>query len=217
MWMSLVYRGLTGVIIAWWRGLRNNAQVLIRTSHSLLRNQRHRAIIVPVRMRANGNFGDKNLEWLHWVNKKCMMSPSDAIDLESPLLKCFKLCWASGFTRWTLTQPLTDLNHHCHCFVIMLLFPCFFSVWELPRNHKCDLPSQQNSGLAGGLCKLIWLGYMFIFKCPVVKIGMQWICKTYNRCKILEACKAKNHFRSATTSAMRESAVRLHLSFATPK
>ena len=80
-------RGLTGVIIALCRSLRNNAQVLIRTSHSRLRNQRHRAMIVPARMRTNGNFSDISLEWLHSVSKKCMMSASDAIDLESPLLK----------------------------------------------------------------------------------------------------------------------------------
>jgi len=41
----------------------------MRTYHSLLRNQGHRATIVPARMRvrANGNFSDVGLDWLHSV------------------------------------------------------------------------------------------------------------------------------------------------------
>ena len=38
IWMSLVRTGRAGVIIALWCALRNNGQVLMRTSHGLLRN-----------------------------------------------------------------------------------------------------------------------------------------------------------------------------------
>jgi len=41
--MSLRRRGLTGVIIVLRHALRNNRRIPMRTSHSLLRNQRHRA------------------------------------------------------------------------------------------------------------------------------------------------------------------------------
>jgi len=38
----------------------------MRTSHSLLRNQRRRAMMMmPARMRANRNFSDLSLERLH--------------------------------------------------------------------------------------------------------------------------------------------------------
>jgi len=56
----------------------------MRTFQSLLRNQRHRATIVPARMRAYGNFSDARLERLHSVSTSCMR-PSDAADLDSPL------------------------------------------------------------------------------------------------------------------------------------
>jgi len=36
--------------------LLNNGEVIIRTSYLLLRNQRHRATIMPSTMKANGNF-----------------------------------------------------------------------------------------------------------------------------------------------------------------
>jgi len=38
IWMNLVVRGLTGAIIALWRTLLNNGEVVMRTSHLLLRN-----------------------------------------------------------------------------------------------------------------------------------------------------------------------------------
>jgi len=41
---------------------------------------------MPARMRANGNFSDTSLKWLHSVH--CVMSPGDAIELESPLNWC---------------------------------------------------------------------------------------------------------------------------------
>ena len=37
-WMSLVSRGLIGVIIALWRPSLNNGEVIMRTSYLLLRN-----------------------------------------------------------------------------------------------------------------------------------------------------------------------------------
>jgi len=84
--MSLVRRGLTGVINALLRRLRNNGCVLVRTFHSLLNNQHHRATTVPVTIKANGNFSD--LERLASVSViiKRVTSPSDAIDLESTLV-----------------------------------------------------------------------------------------------------------------------------------
>jgi len=39
--------------------------VLMRTCHSLLRDERRRATMVPARMRAIGRFGDASLERLH--------------------------------------------------------------------------------------------------------------------------------------------------------
>jgi len=63
--MILVHSGLTGAMVAPWRSLRKNGQVFMRTSHSLLRNQRHRATVGPARIRANGNFSNANLELLH--------------------------------------------------------------------------------------------------------------------------------------------------------
>jgi len=38
IWMSLVLGGLTGATIALWRTLLNNGEVIMRTSHLLLRN-----------------------------------------------------------------------------------------------------------------------------------------------------------------------------------
>jgi len=48
--MSLKRRRLTGVTIVLWRALHNNGGVPMIISHSLLRNQRHGATIVPTRM-----------------------------------------------------------------------------------------------------------------------------------------------------------------------
>jgi len=36
-------------------------------------------------MKVNGNFSDTNLEWLHSISINRVMSPGDAVDLESPL------------------------------------------------------------------------------------------------------------------------------------
>jgi len=38
-----------------WHTLLNNGEVIITTSRLLLRNQRHRATIMPAKMRTNGN------------------------------------------------------------------------------------------------------------------------------------------------------------------
>ena len=87
-------RGLTVLISALWRVLRNNGRFLTRTSHSLLRNQRHIGKIVPPRMRANGNFSDASLEWFYSVSINRAMSPSNTVDLELPLiLTQFKGWW----------------------------------------------------------------------------------------------------------------------------
>jgi len=56
----------------------------------LLRDQRHRPTIVPTTMRANGNFSDASLEWLHSVGGigiNRVTSTSDAFDPESPLVQ----------------------------------------------------------------------------------------------------------------------------------
>jgi len=58
----------------------------MRASHSLLHNQRHRAMIVQARMRANENFSDASLAMLHSVSMKFVMSPRGAVDLKSPLV-----------------------------------------------------------------------------------------------------------------------------------
>jgi len=84
--MSLVRRGLTGVITSLWRALRNNGRILIKT---LLRKWLHRAMVAPARMRINGNFSDISLERLHLhsVSVNRVMSPSGAVDQESPLFE----------------------------------------------------------------------------------------------------------------------------------
>jgi len=83
--MSLGHRGLNGVTIALWHALCNIGQVLMRTSHCLLRSERHRAMIVSTKMRAYKHFSDASLERLHSLSVSCVMSPIDAADLESPL------------------------------------------------------------------------------------------------------------------------------------
>ena len=86
--MSLVCRELTGIIIALQHMLSNNRRVVMRTSISLLRNNRCTATIVLARIKANGNFNDASLERLHSVSDlgiNGVLSPSDAFDLESPL------------------------------------------------------------------------------------------------------------------------------------
>jgi len=50
----------------------NNEQILMRTCYSLLCNKRHRTTIVPARMRANGNFNDASLKWLHLISVSTM-------------------------------------------------------------------------------------------------------------------------------------------------
>ena len=88
--MSLVSRGLTDVIITLWRKFINNGDVIMRTSYSLLRNEHHRATIVPARMKANGNFSDASVERFYSVRINRMMSPSDAVDLGRPCNSLFK-------------------------------------------------------------------------------------------------------------------------------
>jgi len=40
---------------------------------------------VPARMTTNGNLSDASLERFHSVSKNRAMSPSDTVDMESPL------------------------------------------------------------------------------------------------------------------------------------
>jgi len=68
--MSVVRRRLTGVVRRGLTWLRKNRSVLTRRSNSLLRGQRHRPMIVPVRMGENGDFSDASLERLHSVSIK---------------------------------------------------------------------------------------------------------------------------------------------------
>ena len=88
IWMSLVCRELTGIILALEQTLRNNRRVLMRTSNSLLRNYRYIATVVLALIKANGNFNNASLERLHSVSGlgiNGVLSPSDAFDLGSLL------------------------------------------------------------------------------------------------------------------------------------
>jgi len=119
--MSPRRRGLTGVIIVLWRALRNNGRVPMRTSHSLLRNQRHRATIVSARM------SKWKLQWykprrLHSLSVGCVMSPRDAVDLEWPLSVGMQVSGLQPFwiamiiSCWNvklLKLPSVSLTHVC--------------------------------------------------------------------------------------------------------
>ena len=59
-------RGKTGVIIAVWRTLRNSGQVLMRTSHPLLRKWHHTHWATI--MSTNGNSSEASLEPWHSVS-----------------------------------------------------------------------------------------------------------------------------------------------------
>jgi len=43
-------------------------------------------MIMPAKMRENGNFSNASLKQLHSVSISCTMSPNDAADLQSPLI-----------------------------------------------------------------------------------------------------------------------------------
>jgi len=47
-------------------------------------------MIVPARMKANGNFSDASLERLHSVSINGVMCPSDAVDLGRPCNSLFE-------------------------------------------------------------------------------------------------------------------------------
>jgi len=50
-------------------------------SHLFLRNSRHRATIMPARLKANGNFSDASVKRFNSDRMHFMMSPRDAVDL----------------------------------------------------------------------------------------------------------------------------------------
>ena len=77
--MSLVRRGLTGVIIGLCRTVLKNGEANMRNSHLLSHN--YNRTMMPVKMKANGNFSDASVERLYSVTINRMMSPSNAVDL----------------------------------------------------------------------------------------------------------------------------------------
>ena len=77
--MSLIRRGLTGVIIALCRTVLKNGEANMRNSHLLSRN--YNRTIMPARMKVNGNFSDASVERFYSVTINRMMSPSNAVDL----------------------------------------------------------------------------------------------------------------------------------------
>jgi len=62
----------------------------MRTSHLLLHNQRHRATVMPARMKATGNFNDASVGGFYSVRISRMMSPSDAFDPGRPCNSSFE-------------------------------------------------------------------------------------------------------------------------------
>ena len=65
----------------------------MRNSHLLLRNERHRATIMPAGMKANGNFSDTGVQRFSSDRINRMMRPSDAADLGRP---CKSISISSG-------------------------------------------------------------------------------------------------------------------------
>jgi len=100
--MSLVPRGLIGVIIALWRALRNNAQVLMKLLIYCYVNQRHRAMIVAARMKVNGNFSDISLERLYSVPKNAWWARVTVLTWSRPWLAPPRIS-TCGYSKQTLT------------------------------------------------------------------------------------------------------------------
>jgi len=98
--MSLVSEGLTGVIIALSRTSLNNGEVIMRIYHLLLHNKRHRAMAMPARTKANGNFSDLSVERFYSFRINYIMSPSDADDLRR---SCNSLSEFQVVHRYVLT------------------------------------------------------------------------------------------------------------------
>jgi len=69
--------------------LLNNGEVITRNSH-LFYVTRHRAKIMPARMKANGNFSDASVERFCSARINRMMNPSDAVDLGRPCNSLFE-------------------------------------------------------------------------------------------------------------------------------
>jgi len=73
----------------------------MRTSHFLLRNKRHRASMMPARMKTNGNFSDASLERFYSVSinrvtslrndyKSNIIGPGDFVVLGRPCNSLFE-------------------------------------------------------------------------------------------------------------------------------
>jgi len=68
----------------------------MRNSHLLLRNERHRATIMPAGMKANGNFSDTGVQRFSSDRINRMMRPSDAADLGRPCKSSKSISISSG-------------------------------------------------------------------------------------------------------------------------
>ena len=110
IWMSLICRQLTGIIVTLQHTLRNTRRVLMRTSNSLLRNYRYIATIVLAIIKTNGNFNDASLERLHSVSGlgiNGVLSLREGFDLESLLNWMFQ---NTVFLRSWATCHVTGVN-----------------------------------------------------------------------------------------------------------
>jgi len=90
--MSLVRRGLTGVIIALWRTLLRYSKMEKLSCEILICNC-NRTITISARMKANENFSDASVERFFSVRINRVMSPSDAVDLGRPVTAHLNFMW----------------------------------------------------------------------------------------------------------------------------
>jgi len=82
----------------------------MRTSHLLLRSERHRATVMPARMKANGNFRDTGVERFYSVKRNRMMSPSDAVDRGHPCNSKFEFQVAHRYVFIVVSFCLKQCN-----------------------------------------------------------------------------------------------------------
>jgi len=69
-------------------------------------------------MKANGNFSDASFERLHFVSVSIMMSPSDAVDLESLLDLVYALVFFWNLPSCSTMQLATFLKFYVHNAVV---------------------------------------------------------------------------------------------------
>ena len=119
--MSIRRGGFTGVIVVLWRALRNNGRAPMRPLiHCCVANVTEQRWCQPEW--ANGNFSDTSPERLHSQSVGCVMSPTDAADLEWPLSESMQVsalpsswiamiisCWSVKL----LKLPSVTLTHVC--------------------------------------------------------------------------------------------------------